>query len=117
VILVADNSWTPRSYRPLYFGETENLAERPTTSHERYEDWCTAAGDAGNVRVAYCWMIGSLKDERTAIESDLIKFYKPECNIAYNSFAWWLSRTTPVAAGMPGGYGSLLDMLGRTKLT
>jgi hypothetical protein len=78
---------------------------------------CTAAGDAGNVRVAYCWMIGSTKDERTAIESDLIKFYKPECNIAYNSFAWWLSRTTPVAPGIPGGYGSLLDMLVRTKLT
>ncbi|HYR43806.1 MAG TPA: hypothetical protein VER98_12325, partial [Terriglobia bacterium] len=39
-ILVADNSWKPRFFRPLYFGESENLAERPTTSHEHYRDWC-----------------------------------------------------------------------------
>jgi hypothetical protein len=119
VILVADNSWNPRFFRPLYFGETEDLAKRPTTSHEHYRDWSTAAGGAGNLHVAYCWMIGSTKDERTAIESGLIKHYQPECNTMYKkySLSWRASGAVP---GVPAGpetspvYLTLLDLIRRS---
>jgi hypothetical protein len=86
-ILVADNSASPRPFRVIYFGESECIDERVSPSHEKYEDWCTAAGGADKLHVAYCWMIGSSKDERTAVESGLIGHYHPQCNIVYNSFA------------------------------
>jgi hypothetical protein len=87
VILVADNSWRPRFFRAIYFGEAENLAVRPTTNHERCEDWCKAASGVGNLYVAYHFMMRASKADRTAIESGLIGYYAPECNKVYNLFA------------------------------
>lgn len=120
-ILVADNTWKPRFFRPVYFGETENLAERPSTSHEHYDDWCKAAGGAGNLYVAYHWMMSSTKEERTAIESGLIKHYQPECNTQYRYTLSWLARAIQSSA-VPGApartansdYASLLEAVSRS---
>jgi len=122
VILVPDTVWTPLAFRPIYFGETGDAETRPTRSHEHYDDWCRVAGSAANLYVAYYWMFDSTKDERTSVESGLIKQYNPECNIQYNSFAWWLSRAdrnsfVPGAPDSSRAYGSLLDALSRIKLT
>ena len=86
-ILVADNSARPRPFRVLYFGQGGDMHERVTTSHERYQDWCRAAGGAENLRVAYHWMFGSTEGERVAIESGLIGYYRPQSNVTFNSFA------------------------------
>jgi hypothetical protein len=83
-VLVADGSASPRPFRVLYFGESENIDRRASSSHERYGDWCATAGGGEKLFVAYCWMIGSSKDERTSVESGLIGHYRPRCNTVFN---------------------------------
>jgi hypothetical protein len=86
-ILVQDDSCSPRKFRVLYFGQASNLSERPTTSHERYDDWVRAAGSAESLYVAYALMWGSEEKDRTEIESGLIEYYGLSlCNDAYNPF-------------------------------
>ena len=68
-VLVPDNAASPRPFRVLYFGESEELDERVSSSHERYDDWCNAAKGAANVYVAYHWMTFSSKADRTAMYS------------------------------------------------
>ena len=110
VILVADSSAYPRQFRPLYFGESGNMNERVATSHEHYDNWCRAAGGAENIRVAYCWMFGSTKEERVAVESALIEHYGPQCNTVFN----WRSIGTPaVVPGVPSQNDSLAEMIRR----
>lgn len=77
-ILVSDPSWQPRPYRPIYFGEAGDLAGRVVVSHEKYEEWRRAAGDAERLYVAYHLMSGG-DAERTALAEGLIKEYRPEC--------------------------------------
>jgi hypothetical protein len=90
-VLVADGSATPRPFRALYFGESETIDKRASSSHEKYGDWCAAAGGEDKLYVAYCWMIGSTKDERTSVEAGLIERYHPVCNVVFNSLAWFLA--------------------------
>jgi hypothetical protein len=86
-IVVGDNSASPRPFRVLYFGESENITERVTTAHEHYEDWCQAGGGAHNLRVAYNFMFASSKAERISTESGLIGYYRPVCNRQFNPLA------------------------------
>jgi hypothetical protein len=83
-VLVADSTWGPRNFRPLYFGKAGNLATRVVRSHEKYDEWCRAAGGAENLYVAYFSMLGSRDDERTTVESGLIRHYGPHCNGMFN---------------------------------
>jgi hypothetical protein len=78
-ILVSDPSWRPRPYRPIYFGEAEDLAGRLTASQERLEEWRRTAGDAGTLYVTYHLTSGSEAD-RTALKGGLIREYRPETN-------------------------------------
>jgi hypothetical protein len=80
VILVRDAGWSPRPFRPLYFGKSAGFDTRPTYSHENYETWCRAAGGATNLFVSYRAMWCSTDAERQALETNLINYYKPECN-------------------------------------
>jgi len=84
VVLVPDENGKPRKFRELYFGQASNLSERPTKSHERYDDWVRAAGSAESLYVAYALMWGSEEIDRTEIESGLIAYYNPPCNDTYN---------------------------------
>ena len=103
-ILVADNGCRPRPYRPIYFGQTGNMSNRPTLSHEHFDDWCRVANGRENLFVSYAWMIGSSEAERTNIEEGLIKRYNPVCNIQFNSFfgEFLQGRGTAV----PGAFGA-----------
>ena len=78
-IVVSDPSWQPRPYRPIYFGEAEDLAGRLTASQERLEEWRRAADAAGPLYVAYHLMSGSEAD-RAAFKESLIQEYRPEGN-------------------------------------
>ena len=86
-ILVLDFTATPRPYRPIYFGKAEDLSARAVHSHEKYDEWCRAAGGAGRLYIAYCSMLGSSDSERSATEESLIKRYAPVCNKAFNIYA------------------------------
>jgi hypothetical protein len=78
VILASSAIWTPRQYRPIYFGETEDFSKRVGTAHEHYSDWQRAAGSA-RLYVAHHWMFEA-KDQRLRVERALIDWYQPPVN-------------------------------------
>jgi len=80
-ILVRDPACEP-SLRVIYFGESENIPIRLSPWHEKYWSWCGVAGGAMNLRVAFLPMKFSAADERSAVVSDLISQYHPDCNTA-----------------------------------
>jgi hypothetical protein len=84
VILVHDPTYTPRQFRPIYFGETGSADTRPTRSHENFIDWCRTAGGSQHLYVAYSWSSSS-RIARKLIEKALIEFYNPVCNVQHNS--------------------------------
>ena len=78
VILAFAETWQPRLYRPLYFGESQNIRRRATTSHENHDKW---QREAGNVLFrAFHEMPGSTQAQRQAVESALITRYNTPCN-------------------------------------
>jgi hypothetical protein len=83
VILGIDWTGSPRPYRPIYFGKAVDLAGRVGASHEKYGEWCRAAGGADKLYVAYHLMLGS-DAHRAAIEESLIRHHSPECNKTFN---------------------------------
>jgi len=83
-ILVYDPTCTPRPYRVVYFGQGSNLSERVTTSHEKYSKWCAAANGCANLYVAFHWLPGSNESQRLTAEAELIRDYRPQCNITFN---------------------------------
>lgn len=80
VILTDDIGATPRPFRALYFGESENLWGRATAAHENYPAWSQAAGIFRRLYRAFHLMHGSTQRQRQAVETALIAAYKPPCN-------------------------------------
>lgn len=78
-ILVPDFSWEPRSFRPIFFGEADDLAMRIGYLHKRYGDWCRAAAGS-NLYVAICEMPGASEEERRAATAELMQVFHPACN-------------------------------------
>ena len=76
--------------RVLYFGESEAMTRRATSSHEHFVDWCREANGSENLQVAFYHMPRSSKQERMAVESALIKHRCPPCNEQFNPFAEYL---------------------------
>jgi hypothetical protein len=87
VILTRDFKANPRPYRPLYFGMAADLAERVTTSHEKYDEWSRCSGLTG-ILVAHHTMSGSTEWQRANLEQALIRHYAPECNKTHNPFGF-----------------------------
>jgi hypothetical protein len=93
-IVTPDASFKPRPFKLLYIGETENLNDRVTTSHEKCEDWKRAAG-TGQIFVAYFGTIGMANQHRKTIEGELIAHYNPPCNIMLRGLrSLYKARTT-----------------------
>lgn len=87
VVLAWDLTARPRPYRPLYFGMAKDLAERVTTSHEKYNEWVRCGGITG-ISVAYHQMNASTEWQRANLEQSLISTYAPECNRTHNPFGF-----------------------------
>ena len=79
-IMVPDSRCVP-PFRPVYFGESSNLAERvfPGAQHGR-ASWLDIADYDLSIYVAAHWMPQSSLDERKAVERQLVQFCQPECN-------------------------------------
>jgi hypothetical protein len=84
VILVYDAGYSPRPYRLLYVGESENLNERVSTNHEKYSAWCREAQNQ-MLYVAY-HLTGMNRVERYTLEAAVIREYNPPCNKASGKF-------------------------------
>ena len=61
-------------FDPLYIGQTENLKERITTSHEKWG--CVSIYGVTHVHAH----INSRSADRIAEEHDLIQSFRPPCN-------------------------------------
>jgi hypothetical protein len=79
VVLAYDAGWRPLPYRPLYFGESDKMWSRATTSHENYESWKCESGTTTLYRAVHR-VTGSTRIQRQARESALIAHYNPPCN-------------------------------------
>jgi excinuclease UvrABC nuclease subunit len=79
-ILVSDATWTPRPFRVIYFGESNNLGNRISTAHEKYIDWTREAAGS-QLYVAYHVTIGMTDAQRRDAECVLINQYQPVCNV------------------------------------
>lgn len=79
-IMVPDGRREP-PFRPVYVGESANLAERvfPGAQHGR-ASWLDIADYDQGVYVAAHWMPQSTLDERKALERRLVQSCQPECN-------------------------------------
>lgn len=79
-LLVRDERCLP-PFRPVYVGESANVAERafPGAQHGR-ASWLDIADYDGGVYVAAYWMPQSTPHERKAVERQLVRFCQPECN-------------------------------------
>lgn len=72
----------PDTYRIIYFGETENLAERGFPwSHHASRCWINQAGSQSNLYVGVYRMPGSTKAQRLLVERALTQRYHPACNL------------------------------------
>lgn len=81
IMMKPDPANRPKTYRILYFGESENLSERGFyRSHHKYDCWLEEAGSDSNLYIGIHLMPNSTKEERTAVESALIDEYQPTCN-------------------------------------
>jgi len=83
-ILVPDQGWSPRPFRPIYFGECQDFSKRVSTSHEKYPSWIREAKAPSRLFVAVHYMPSSTQDGRRALESELIAHYEPVCNEVFN---------------------------------
>jgi len=79
-IMVPDSRCVP-PYRPVYFGQSQNLAERvfPGAQHG-HASWLDIADYDLTIYVAAHWMPQSTLDERKATERQLVQLCQPECN-------------------------------------
>lgn len=79
-IMVPDARREP-PYRPVYVGESANLAERVFPGAQRgHASWLDIADYDEGVYVAACWMPQSTPHERKALERRLLQSCQPECN-------------------------------------
>ncbi len=77
-VLHKDNS---NSYNVDYVGESEDLSDRGFPwNHHRSNCWVREAGSRSNVYITVYYMPSSTKQQRTAVESELIRQYNPTCN-------------------------------------
>ncbi len=78
-ILVRDESFTPRPYQVLYFGESAHLAGCVTAQHESYGEWGRQARGA-ELHVAFYSTAGTPGRLRKELAKQLIQDYDPPCN-------------------------------------
>src|SRR3954464_12744161 len=77
-IMVPDSRCVP-PYRPVYFGQSQNLAERVfPRAHHGHARWLDIADYALAIYVAAHWMPQSTLDERKATERQLVQLCQPE---------------------------------------
>ncbi|MEW5902122.1 MAG: hypothetical protein AB1715_11720, partial [Acidobacteriota bacterium] len=82
-ILVPDPGATPRPFRPIYFGESEDISDQSfINKHPKYPCWINEAGDVSKLYIAVYHMPFSTREQRLAVESSLISEYRPVCNLS-----------------------------------
>lgn len=82
-LMVPDPRRAPLPYRAIYFGQSSNFAEQGfPAADDGYASWLLIADYELSIHIAGHWMRWSTLEERQALERELIRLYKPECNEA-----------------------------------
>ncbi|MFP3983106.1 MAG: hypothetical protein ACLFV2_05385 [Desulfurivibrionaceae bacterium] len=80
-ILVDDPTVTPVPFRPIYFGETNNMAEPGLIqNHPLHDCWYNQTGSVYRLFITVYEMPDSTPFERQQVEAGLIRQYRPICN-------------------------------------
>lgn len=100
-ILTPDETCGPRPFAVLYFGEARNLSERLNRDHEKYAEWMKTAAGRG-LYFGYHLTVGYTYDQRREAEVELIRAYKPVCNVHLDAAPTlrgltWLRSEPPVS--------------------
>jgi hypothetical protein len=89
VVQLYDSRWTPKPYRPIYFGQAGNLATRGFPfDHHAFPCWRREAGSLFGLPVYISFYTGPLASSsawRFAAEAELIQRYRPPCNRTLDS--------------------------------
>jgi hypothetical protein len=79
-VLVPDSRCVP-PFRPVYFGQSENFAQRGfPTDRARCANWLDIADYDLSIHIAVHWMPQSALESRKLVERELIRFCQPELN-------------------------------------
>lgn len=80
-ILVDDPSNPKVPFRPIYFGETDDMSEKGLIqNHPLHDCWYKQTKSVYRLYIALCQMPDSTQAERHKLKIDLIKEYRPFCN-------------------------------------
>ncbi len=80
-ILIPDSRVSPKPFRVIYFGETDNLSKRDfVKTHQAYRNWISTAGSPNDLYIAVCPKPNSTAEQRMLFETQLIAKYDPICN-------------------------------------
>ena len=80
-ILMDDPSCTPVPFRPIYFGETNDMSESGLIQHHPLHDcWYKLTGSVYRLHITISEMPDSSSAERQRVQTELIKQYRPICN-------------------------------------
>jgi hypothetical protein len=80
-IQVADKTYRPHPFEPIYFGESEDLADRLFPSQEAFRRWSMhPAVNAGSLLYISYMKLPYNRRFRQRVEGNLIARYRPVCN-------------------------------------
>jgi len=133
VVQVLDGSCGPQPFRPIYVGQSGNLAERGFPhSHHAYDRWVREAGSEWALWISAHDWLWTTDEARRLVERRLIDRYNPCCNreTPLSYFARFveaqgreqrpspslgsLARLFPEPAARPGSLAGLLDLYTRS---
>jgi hypothetical protein len=80
VFAVLVPGWRLLTFRALHFEPVETFSVEAVKSHPRYAEWLSIAGTEWNLYVASHEMSFSTPSERSGVERELARDYKPEFN-------------------------------------
>ena len=101
VVQVANPTWQPLQFEPIYFGESEDFDDRGLPyQHPAFGRWCAhpAVESGGLLYVSYLTLPHG-RESRRQVEAGLIARYRPTCHRSVDEPAPAAWQRNKVSAG------------------
>ena len=87
-VQVTDASYKPHPFEPIFFGESEELADRSFPSPDAFRRWCQhPAVLAGSLLYISYLHLPYNRRFRQRVEGKLVSRYRPNCNEAFAEYS------------------------------
>ncbi|HUH93857.1 MAG TPA: hypothetical protein VL742_12075 [Casimicrobiaceae bacterium] len=87
-VQVADPSYKPHPFEPIFFGESEDLADRSFPSQEAFRRWCQhPAVISGSLLYISYLRLPYNRRFRQRVEGNLVARYRPACNVTFADYS------------------------------